>query len=116
MQMLVKAAILVSILGIIALYFLTEGSIETVKIENLNHYLGQAVKVEGTVLSKFTSKDGHVFLKITDSSGELSVVAFKNYNINGVNSLSKGDKVEVRGMVKEYKEELEIIAKEIRSD
>jgi DNA/RNA endonuclease YhcR with UshA esterase domain len=50
---------------------------------------------------------------VTDTSGEISVVAFKSSNIDEVYNVGVGDQISVIGRVEEYKGKLEIIAKEI---
>ena len=65
------------------------------------------------VTSVYVSKDNHVFLKVADNTGEISVIAFKNSNIDSAYDLENGDQISVSGRVDEYKGSLEIIAKEI---
>jgi DNA/RNA endonuclease YhcR with UshA esterase domain len=66
------------------------------------------------VTSVYISRDDHVFLNIADNTGEITVVAFKNSNIDEAYDLEVGEEVSVLGRIDEYKGELEIIAKEIR--
>jgi DNA/RNA endonuclease YhcR with UshA esterase domain len=110
---IIKISITVAIIGIIALFFLVRYQEQnTVKISELKQ--GQIERITGMINSVYVSKDGHTFLKVTDSSGEISVVAFKSSNIDEVYDLEVGDQISVLGRVEEYKGELEIIAKEIR--
>jgi DNA/RNA endonuclease YhcR with UshA esterase domain len=109
---LIKISITVAIVGIIALFFIVKYQQQnTVKISDLEQ--GQIERITGMINSVYVSKDGHTFLKVTDSSGEISVVAFKSSNID-VYDLELGDQISVLGRVEEYKGNLEIIAKEIR--
>jgi DNA/RNA endonuclease YhcR with UshA esterase domain len=109
---LIKISITVAIVGIIALFFIVKYQQQnTVKISDLEQ--GQIERITGMINSVYVSKDGHTFLKVTDSSGEISVVAFKSSNID-VYDLEIGDQISVLGRVEEYKGSLEIIAKEIR--
>jgi DNA/RNA endonuclease YhcR with UshA esterase domain len=109
---LIKISITVAIVGIIALFFIVKYQQQnTVKISDLEQ--GQIERITGMINSVYVSKDGHTFLKVTDSSGEISVVAFKSSNID-VYDLEIGDQISVLGRVEEYKGNLEIIAKEIR--
>lgn len=110
---LLRISIIIAVIGIAALFFITNISIEKVDIADAGKYMGSSVKIEGNINSVFTSKDGHVFFKVSDNSGSIDVVAFKNYNLDGVYNLKKGQEIEVRGIVQEYKGKLEIIAKEI---
>lgn len=110
---IIKISITVAIIGIVALFFLVKFNQQnTVKISDLKQ--GQIERITGIINSVYVSKDGHTFLKITDSSGEISVVAFKGSNIDEVYDLEVGDQISVLGRVEEYKKKLEIIAKEIR--
>ncbi len=110
---LIKISIVIAIIGIAALYFITNYFKEnTTKIVDLK--TGQVSRISGMVTSLRTSKDGHVFLKVADNTGEINVVAFKGSNL-GADGLEVGDSVSVLGRVEEYKGALEIIAKEMRS-
>lgn len=109
---LIKISITVAIIGIVALFFIVKYQQQnTVKISDLEQ--GQIERITGMINSVYISKDGHTFLKVTDSSGEISVVAFKSSNID-VYDLEIGDQISVLGRIEEYKGSLEIIAKEIR--
>ena len=66
------------------------------------------------VTSVYVSRNDHVFLKVADNTGEITIVAFKNSNIDEAYDLEIGEEVSVLGRVDEYKGELEIIAKEIK--
>ena len=110
---ILKISIIIAIIGIISLFFisrlLTE---ETIEISELK--IGQIERISGMVTSVYISRDDHVFLKVADNTGEITVVAFKNSNIDEAYDLEVGEEVSVLGRVDEYKGELEIIAKEIR--
>ncbi|MEM5872339.1 MAG: OB-fold nucleic acid binding domain-containing protein [Candidatus Aenigmatarchaeota archaeon] len=110
---IVKISIAVAILGIIALLFLVKYNEQNItKISDLK--MGQIERITGMVNSIYISKDGHAFLKVADTTGEISVVAFKSSNIDEVFEIEVGDKISVLGRVEEYKGKLEIIAKEIK--
>ena len=101
-----------ALIGIAALFFIVKFQQQnTVKISDLEQ--GQIERITGMINSVYISKDGHTFLKVTDSSGEISVVAFKSSNIDTYN-LEIGDQISVLGRVEEYKGSLEIIASEIK--
>jgi len=109
---ILKISLSIAIVGIVALFFLVQFSNEnTIKITDLKS--GQAAKISGMVTSVYVSKDSHVFLKVADDTGEISVIAFKNSNIDTAYDLENGDQISVSGRVDEYKGSLEIIAKEI---
>ena len=109
---IIKISIVVALIGIVALVFLVRYNEQnTVKISDLKQ--GQIEKVTGMVNSVYVSKDSNVFMKVADSSGEISVVAFKSSNIDSVYDIEVGDQISVLGRVEEYKGALEIIAKDI---
>jgi DNA/RNA endonuclease YhcR with UshA esterase domain len=109
---IVKIAMVVAVIGIIALFFLTQYKNEAIsKVEDLK--IGQVERIEGMVNSVYVSKDNHVFLGVADNTGEIDVVAFKSANIDIAYDLENGDQISVLGKVEEYKGKLEIIAKEI---
>jgi exonuclease VII large subunit len=110
---ILKISIVIAIIGIIALFFITEYNKETiVNIEDLK--IGQIERINGMVTSVYVSRNDHVFLKVADNTGEITVVAFKNSNIDEAYDLENGDQISVLGRIDEYKGDLEIIAKEIR--
>ncbi len=110
---ILKISIIVAIIGVISLFLisriLTE---ETIEISELK--IGQIERISGMVTSVYISRDDHVFLKLADNTGEITIVAFKNSNIDEAYDLEVGEEVSVLGRVDEYKGKMEIIAKEIR--
>ena len=109
---IIKISIAVAAIGIMALFFIIKFNEQNVtKVSDLKE--GQIEKITGMVNSVYVSKDNNVFLKVADNTGEISVVAFKSSNIDGVYGLEMGDQITVSGRVEEYKGSLEIIAKEI---
>jgi len=110
---IVKISIVVAAIGIVALFFLVRYNEQnTTRISELKQ--GQIERSTGMINSVYVSKDDNAFLKIADTSGEVSVVAFKSSNIDEIYNLEVGDQVSVLGRVEEYKGKLEIIAKEIK--
>jgi len=109
---IIKISIAAAILGIVALFFLLRYNKQNmIKISDLKQ--GQTERIIGMINSVYISKGGHAFLKVADTSGEISVIAFNNSNIE-VQDLEIGDQISVLGRVEEYKGKLEIIAKEIK--
>ena len=109
---ILKISIVVAIVGLIALFFISRIFTEEVtEISELK--IGQMERISGMVTSVYVSRDSHVFLKVADNTGEITVVAFKNSNIDEAYELEIGEEVSVLGRVDEYKGNLEIIAKEI---
>ena len=113
MEKIVKIALVIAVIGIVMLFFVTRGlSEEVTKIEDLK--IGQLSTIKGMVTDIYISRDGHAFLKIADNTGEIQIVAFKDSNIEEAYGLETGTEISVLGRVEEYKEKLEIIAKEIK--
>ena len=110
---ILKISIITAVIGIISLFLismvLTE---ETIEIKKLK--IGQIERISGMVTSVYVSRDEHVFMKVADNTGEITVVAFKNSNIDQAYDLEIGEEISVLGRVDEYKGDLEIIAKEIK--
>jgi len=107
----IKISIAIVVIIVIAVFFFTQyndGS--TTKIKDLK--IGQTEKINGMINSVFVSKNNHVFIKIADNTGEITVVAFNNSNID-TDGFFNGDQISVLGRVSEYNGKLEIIAKEI---
>ena len=110
---ILKISIIVSIVGLVSLFFLSRlFTEELTEISELK--IGQMERISGMVTSVYVSRDSHVFLKVADNTGEITVVAFKNSNIDEAYDLEIGEEVSVLGRVDEYEGELEIIAKEIK--
>lgn len=109
---ILKISISIAVIGIVALFFLVQFNNEsTTKIEDLK--TGQTTKITGMVTSAYVSKNNNVFLKVSDDTGEISVVVFKSSNIDMAYDLENGEQISVSGRVDEYEGSLEIIAKEI---
>jgi DNA/RNA endonuclease YhcR with UshA esterase domain len=109
---ILKVAIAMVVIIVIALFFFTQYNDEnTTKIRDLK--IGQTEKITGMVNSVFVSKNNHVFIKIADNTGEITVVAFNNSNID-TDGFFNGDQISVLGRVSEYNGKMEIIAKEIK--
>lgn len=108
---LLRLSLAVSVIGVIAFVVLYPVLIKEASIADLR--IGEAQTVTGAVSNFKRNSDGHVFFKISDRTGEIDVVAFKNYNIETADILKNKDNVRVTGLVKLYKGRLEIVAREI---
>jgi DNA/RNA endonuclease YhcR with UshA esterase domain len=101
----------------LALLFLVSSysTAPVVKINELSFdNTGTKVAVKGDVTSLRLHEDGHIFLKLSDDTGEISIAIFKNV-AEKLDSQKKGCvtrigmTVEIAGAVEEYRDELEII-------
>jgi len=112
-QNILKISLVIAFVGIIGLYFFTSLSENIIDIRDMPENIGERVTVKGTVDKYYTSKDGHVFFDLHDSSGIAKIVVFRNSNIEAAYNLQDGEKIIVTGKVQEYKNNLEIIVSKI---
>ena len=84
--------------------------IEETLIKNIDEsFVGKTIRTTGNIKS-LTSR-GNTFISLVDES-EILVVIFKDSEIETSN-LEENQQIEVTGVVEEYKDELEIIAKKV---
>ncbi len=113
---LLKMSFAVATFGLVLLFLVsTYSNMPVVKISELSYDdTGTKVAVKGEVTSVRIHKDGHIFLEVSDDTGEISIAIFKNV-AEKLDTAARecitniGAKVEVTGEVKEYRERLEII-------
>ncbi len=111
-ELLFRTALVFSLVGIIILLFLGN----SIKLEHSNisdidkTKIGENVKTKGMVVDKKELQSLYLF-NIKDETGTIKVVIFKD-NKDSV-YLKKGQMIEVEGVVKKYKDELEIEANKI---
>ena len=72
--------------------------------------LDEKVSIKGQV-ERVTETPGLYILNLEDSTGEITVVVFKDEILD----ILEGDLLEVEGTVTEYKNNVEIIAKQIKA-
>ena len=109
---LFKIALICSLVGIIALYFISEKiSINEVSIDKINEIdVGKSVKITGRV-EKVSDSGKVMFLEVGQEKIEtIPVLLFKDSAV----SLKKGDYVEITGTVENYEGEREVIANRVR--
>ena len=107
---LLKIALICSLVGLIALYFIsTKIEIKDYKPNKLSENAGDDVKLSG-IITKINDKGNVVFIELNQKA-PISVVLFtENNNLE----LQNGDNVEVIGKVQDYNGKNEIIAQKIR--
>ena len=107
---LLKIALICSLIGLIALYFIsTKIEIKDYKPNILNKNIGEDVKLLGTV-TKISDKGNVVFIEVNQQNPITVVLFSDNNNLK----LKNDDFVEVIGEVQEYNGKNEIIAQKIR--
>lgn len=109
MNKIVLTCGLITLVGIILLYYIVlKTELEEVPIERIdNSYLGKTIKVTGKVTSvKYSG--GHIFLTIYNKS-YINVAIFSNV-ANFLNeSIKKGQRITVVGVLNEYKGRLQVV-------
>jgi DNA/RNA endonuclease YhcR with UshA esterase domain len=110
-----NVSIVCSIVGLAVLFFLSKAiQLNQTDINKISYEdVGKNVRICGELASKYSTKAGHQFLKIKDSTGSITAVIFnttaKKFDLNSIDK-----KICVTGNVDEYENRLEIIAKNIQ--
>ncbi len=109
---LLKCSLLFCILGILAILFISEtSSISLSKVSDITkENLEEKVRVEGYIKT-IGDSPGLIILNLEDDNGTITVMLFKNEEEI---ALEKNQKVEIIGVLTEYKGQLEIIADQIK--
>ena len=109
-KILLKVAIICSLLGILILFLVDETiSLKESKIESIDESkLDQSVKVKGIVNNFRIIKSLKLF-ELKDETGKIKVISFDKDL-----ELTNGALIEVEGRVTEYRNELEIEASKIK--
>lgn len=106
---LIKIALAWSLIGIVALMFVSEYTEPpTIKIIELGDHMGKTVAIQGNVTRAIYSEKVTIF-EVKDRTADIKVVVFEKMN----KTISKGDEIKAYGKVKIYKNELEVIADRI---
>ena len=107
---LLKIALICSLIGLFALYFIST-KIETkeYKPNQLNRNIGEDAMLTGKI-AKITDKGNVVFIEVIQQS-PVSIVLFTDENNLKLNA---GDNIEVIGKIQEYNGKDEIVAQKIR--
>ena len=108
---LLKIALVCSLVGIFIILFIVQ-KYETpnYNIEDIDKsMLNERVSVKGQI-NRITETPGLYIINLEDSTGEIIVVVFKEDDLDIV----EGDFIEIEGEVTEYKNDVEIIAKQIK--
>ncbi len=104
---LLRISLVISILGILILFFIAESiKIEDKNINELEDYKDKTIKVKG-IIEEVTNTESAVFLKIRQYN-IVDVVVFEPLNV------TKGRYAEITGEVDEYNGEYEILADKIK--
>lgn len=107
-----KISTCIAIIGLLGLFWYGTASSASYSVSELDKMMGQKVKISGTASSVSASKAGNTFFMVSDGTGQVNVVVFKNSNLD-VSELKNGIQVDVEGKVAEYQGSLEIVASSI---
>ena len=107
---LLKIALIFSLLGVAALFLLSEEiELEEKTLDKMTSAdIGNIVKIKG-VVTQVTDTNKTAFLKISQPQ-DITVILFKDSEIK----LETGDYVEIEGSVEEYEGKLEIIGSQVK--
>ena len=106
---LLKIALICSLIGLIALYFIsTRIEVKDYK-PILNKNIGEDVKLNG-IVAKITDRGDVIFIEVNQQNPVTVVLFTDDDNLKLIN----GDNIEVIGEVQEYNGKNEIIAQKIR--
>ncbi len=115
-ETLLKLSLVTSIVGLLLLFSIAQmAEVPAVTISQITEdYIGRTVLISGNISSIFTSNKGTIFLEISDKTGELKAVIFKNL-VSKVSPspLQERQQVQIQGKINEYEGELEIIPDKI---
>jgi len=117
---LAKVSLVCSLTGLVAIYFAaTSARPKVTPISSLdNSFIGLRVLISGQVIDYREHKNGHLFLKLQDSSGGvISVPIFSSTRAQLDESIELLDILEVTGEVVLYQSEFEVVpevAKDVR--
>lgn len=108
---LFKIALTVSLIGILILLIVVENTeVKKVSINEIqDKNEEEIVRISGEV-NNFKETPGLYLLDVEDDSGKISAIVFKEDKLN----ISKGNRVDIEGTIKEYQNKKELIAREIR--
>ncbi len=112
MESITKYSLVCIFIGLLGLYFISDFvEPKFISLEKIDEsHLNEVVKTSGTIESIYLSDSSTLFINMEDKDKILSIVKF---NVGHTN-LKKGDYIEVEGEIKLYKNDLEIVAREIK--
>lgn len=113
---LLKLSLATSLIGIVLLFAFAQ-TIESERAEIADvdkSFIGRNIELFANVDS-FYSSDGNYFLKVSDKTGNITAVLFKQTATNfDMGKLKKSQQIILSGKINEYKGVLELIADKIQ--
>ena len=105
-----KICLVISIFGIFCLIIISQ-KIKPINLEISQiskEYINKEIKVQGQI-TKITNKDTVSIIEISSKKSNIQVISYKE----DLKKLAKGEKVQVTGILKEYRNTLQIEARTI---
>ena len=109
---LLKLSMAAAIIGLLGLFWYGTTSSTAYSVSELDQLMGQKVTISGTARSVHTSSAGNTFFMVSDGSGQVQAVIFKNSDLD-TTGLKNGASVKIEGKVAEYQGDLEIVVDSI---
>ncbi|KXA91687.1 hypothetical protein AKJ57_00320 [candidate division MSBL1 archaeon SCGC-AAA259A05] len=112
-----KLSLLCSLIGMVLIYFGSARKSSLTPISQIDKdFVGLKVKISGQVLDLAKHAEGHLFLKVKDSSdGVISVPIFAKINSKLEKRIELLDNIQIKGIVEEYNGELEVLPEKAES-
>lgn len=114
-ETLLKLSLITSLIGIVLLFAFAQ----TIEAERIEIADIDKTSIEKNVelfvsVESFYSSNENYFLKVSDKTGNITVVLFKHTaNKNDISRLKKGQQIKLSGKISEYNGNMEIIADKI---
>jgi len=115
-RFIMRISFIGSIIGLIAIYtIVSHMDYASVKIGSITgEMIGETISLVGSVKDVYVHENGHVFLSLTDETGEIKAVMWSDTAKMLTETIETGMDVNIIGSVKLYKGELEIIARDVK--
>ncbi len=107
-KLLIKIAILCSVIGILGLFFISENlQLDIIQIENIDEsFIGKNVNINAKI-NKITYSSGLTILDIEDETGNIKAIAYDTLQVD------KDNRINIQGKIQEYENELEVIIEKL---
>jgi DNA/RNA endonuclease YhcR with UshA esterase domain len=109
-KFLISLILGLSIIGLLTLYLAISliNPVE-IKIKDIKEPMtGNLVKITGKIESFKKSNTGNIYLNVSDDTGGITVPLIGNLG-KKFSNITKGEKVEIVGIITEYKDTLEVL-------
>jgi len=105
-----------SLVGLFLIYYISNiTSPKEIEIDSIKpNLVGHFISTEGIIVSRTKTKAGHLFLTLQNGEGKIRIVLFSTFLKNekvDPDKLTKGISLSIKGVLEEYKGELQIVPK-----